>query len=83
MTFSNYSLTKKGTPMAVNRKRSTLMKMQEVMALAAKELGISTLTVRRMIQQGKLPAPAIQANLKSRWWRREDIQAWLEGRLAA
>ena len=69
--------------MAVNRKRSTLIKMQDVMALAAEELGVSMPTVRRMIQKGQLPKPAIQANIKSRWWRRSDIEAWLEGKEAA
>ena len=69
--------------MAANRKRSTLMKMPELLRLVAKELDISTLTARRMVQKGQLPAPAIQANVKSRWWRRSDIEAWLGGKETA
>ena len=65
--------------MAIKRERPKLMKMPDVLRLVAKELDISTLTARRMVQRGQLPAPAIAANQKSRWWRREDIEAWLAG----
>ena len=64
-------------------KRPMLIKMPEVLRLVTAELDINVTTAKRMIQEGHLPAPAIHANRKSRWWRRADIEAFLEGRQAA
>jgi predicted DNA-binding transcriptional regulator AlpA len=68
--------------MAIKRKRPDLIRMPDVIDMVSGALGIHALTVRRMAKQGQLPAPVINANRRLRWWRRADIEAFLEGNAA-
>jgi hypothetical protein len=70
-----------GAKMAAKRK-PPLIKADDLIALLARELDVHTMTVRRMIWNGQLPAPAIATSRRSRWWRRSDIEAWLDGKAA-
>jgi len=59
------------------------MKQTDMVRFLMEELDVQIWVVRKWIKLGQLPAPAVHTSAKSRWWRREDIEAWLEGKQAA
>jgi len=69
--------------MAVKRKRVALMTQTELIEFLHAELGVQHWLVRKWIKLGQLPAPAINTSAKSRWWRRADIEAFLQGNQTA
>ncbi len=54
---------------------SELLRMRDV----ADVLGVSTRTVQRWVDEGRLPAPFVLSSRALRW-RRSEVEAWLEGR---
>lgn len=64
--------------MDVQTRRSRVSRIQDV----TEQLGISKMTLRRWVEDGKFPRP-IRLGPNSIAWLNDEIDAWLEERAAA
>ena len=61
------------------KKNEPLIKIPAVVELVQNKLGLGMGAAREVVKAPQFPKPAIDANRKSRWWRRTEVEAFLEG----
>lgn len=55
-----------------------LIRQDELTRLICEQFGITGQAVRQWIKKGIIPKPHTVLSQKSKFWRRADIEAWME-----
>lgn len=64
------------------QKHTELINQAEFYDLVCDRLGVEPHTLRRMRKNGAVPKPSLDYSRQNRWWRRDVVEAWLEGKVS-